>query len=359
MEIIRGSLEDISRPASSEQTGSRVSSVSLPHHDRICPTTPFSLVVLTNDASDIQIQSNSEETVVNSSAKGPDKGHANFTDEEKEDYKLQRAIEEMRLLDEMLSEKICREKEVRRQRKDLQARLWQELLQSKPEGHSECVHEALNTRLFLALEAPTGTDEEEIFMSVFETQVPDCEHTTDSKYMERSEKMPDSMTESFEVGHEESGEFESSHCGASKGEKKQKDFVKRNIELISGEGSEVVLTQAERERLAELLQEVDEAEEDNARGADNEEDMYAVSVATGQGYTPEPSDLEQLNTIESKIRLYLPAEESLSVQSSYTNLGSMSQSESPDLTEEQLLSLLDECELTKAWAQDLQTPCPS
>lgn len=27
------------------------------------------------------------------------------------------------------------------------------LQQNKPEGHSECAHEALNTRLFLALEA--------------------------------------------------------------------------------------------------------------------------------------------------------------------------------------------------------------
>lgn len=55
MEIIRGSLDDISRPASSEQTGSRVSSVSLPHSDRIYPTSPFSLVVLNNDAADIQV----------------------------------------------------------------------------------------------------------------------------------------------------------------------------------------------------------------------------------------------------------------------------------------------------------------
>lgn len=55
MEIIRGSLDDISRPASSELTGSRVASVSLPHSDRIYPTTPFSLVVLTNDAADTQV----------------------------------------------------------------------------------------------------------------------------------------------------------------------------------------------------------------------------------------------------------------------------------------------------------------
>lgn len=47
------------------------------------------------------------------------------------------------------------------------------------------------------------------------------------------EKRPDSSTESFEVGYEETGEeqFEGSHSGAPKGKKKQKDFVKRNIEV--------------------------------------------------------------------------------------------------------------------------------
>lgn len=49
-------------------------------------------------------------------------------DEEKEYLKLQKAIEEMRRLDEILSAKICKEKEVKRQRKELQAKLWQEFL---------------------------------------------------------------------------------------------------------------------------------------------------------------------------------------------------------------------------------------
>lgn len=55
MEITRGTLDDISRPASSEQKASRVSSVSLPQSDRICPTAPFSLVVLPSDAPDAQV----------------------------------------------------------------------------------------------------------------------------------------------------------------------------------------------------------------------------------------------------------------------------------------------------------------
>ncbi|XP_037652506.1 fibrous sheath-interacting protein 1 isoform X10 [Sebastes umbrosus] len=405
MEIIRGGLDDISRPASIEQTGR---CVSLPHSDRSGPTAPFSLVVLTSDAADIQ--SSSEETIINSSARDPDKSqcHIEVTDEEKEDAELQRAIEEMRRLDEILSAKIRKEKEVKCQRKELQAKLWQELLQNKPEGHSECAQETMNTRLFLALEAPTGTEEEEDdFVPVFETQVPDWEHNRDRQNLEQSEERPDSSSESFEPGHEETGEeqFEGSHCGASKGKKQQKDFVKRNIELIRGEGDHVPLTQAEKERLAELLRDVDEEEEDSAKGADTEEDMWAVSVRTGQGYTPELSDLQRLIDIDSKIRLLLPVEEFLSVQSSYTHL-SMAQgrgsevswkwdgdpqpgekvlqdikerrgqerrlqeiqqqletlgqgqemtNESPDLTEEQLLSLLDEWELTESGTQDLET----
>ncbi|KAK2826179.1 hypothetical protein Q5P01_020393 [Channa striata] len=405
MEIIRGSLDDISRPPSSDQTSSRVSSVSLSHGDRICPTPPFALVVLTNDAADIQIQSSCEEAVDNSSTKSRDRGLCNFDvpDEEKEDPKLRGAYQEMRRLDKMLAAKISKEKQVKRQRKEVQAKLWQDLMQNKAEGHSECAHEALNTRLFLALEAPDGTEDEETFVSLFETQVPsDCD--TDSQHLEPSEMRPDNSTESFVRSYVDTEEeqFESSHCGSSKD--KKKDFVKRNIEAVSGEEGQVHLTQSEKERLAELLREIEEEEEDCARGGDSEEDMWAVSVLTGQGYTPEPSDLEQLIDIDSKMRLLLPNEELLSTQSSYTNFaltrdygsdvawkcdedpqpgekvlqdikdrraqerrlqeiqqqleilgqGQDMSDESPGLTEEQLLSLLDECELTESWSKDIE-----
>ncbi|KAG7510003.1 hypothetical protein JOB18_011183 [Solea senegalensis] len=398
MEIIRGSLDDISRPASGEHTGSRVSSVSLTHSDRVCPTTPFALVVLSNDAADIQIQSSCEETI-SSTASGPDQGqsHVGVMDEEREGLELQRAINEMKHLDEILSERIFKEKEAKRERKELQTKLWQELLQNKPDGHSESAQEALNTRLFLALEAPSGTEEDEDdFVAVFETQVPDCDQDTHGQPVEQNEWSPDNSEESLETGEEQ---FENSHCGASRGKKRQKDFVKRNIELASGDGGQMLLTQAEKQRLAELLRQIDEEEEDSARDGDGEEDMWAVSVLTRQGYTPEPSDLEQLIDIDSKMRLLLPDEEFHSVQSSYTNISTIQghgsevgwkcdgdpqpgekvlqerkerrrqerrlqdiqqqleilgqspemTNESSDLTEEQLLELLDECELTESW----------
>ncbi|XP_071057775.1 fibrous sheath-interacting protein 1 [Pseudochaenichthys georgianus] len=188
---------------------------------------------------------------------------------------------------------------------------------------SKCLCTSLTVRhLKCIFSFLTVTEGEDNFVPVFETQVPDWEQSQDSQYLEQSERRPDSSTDLFEQDREETGEeqFEGSHCGASKGRRKQKDFVKRNIELVSGEGDQVLLTQAEIERLAELLGEVEEDEEESARGADSERDMWAVSVPTGQGYIPEPSDLEQLIDIDSKMRLFLPVEEFASMNSSYRNL---------------------------------------
>ncbi|XP_029982514.1 fibrous sheath-interacting protein 1 [Sphaeramia orbicularis] len=418
MEIIRGSLDDISRPASSEQTGSRVSSVSLTHSDRMCPATPFSLVVLTNDAADFQVQSSSEGTMKKSSTTNPDNTHSfvdttndEDDDDDDDDLKLQKAIEEMIRLDEILSATICKQQEAKRQRMELREKLWQELMQNRSEGRSESAHEAQNTKLFLALEASTakGLEEEKDFEPVFDTQVLDCDDQ-DHRHVEKRENRSASTIKSLETDHEEIGEelFKGSLCGASRSKKKHKDFVKRNIELISGEGGQVLLTQTEKERLAELLREIDEEEEDSANGADGEEDMWAVSVLTGQGYTPEPPDLKQLNDIDSRIRRLVPVEEFISLQGSHVHL-SMSQGhgsevgwtcdgdlqpgekvlqdikerrgqerrlqeiqqqleilgqgqemtdESPDLAEEQLLTLLEECELTESWSQDLEMNTP-
>ncbi|KAL6105884.1 fsip1 [Pungitius sinensis] len=398
MEIIKGSLDDISRPASSDQTSSRASSVALPHGDRAGRVTPFSLVVLTKDDADIE--SRSEGTTTNSSARIQDP--VEVTDDENEDSRLRRAMEEMRRLDEILSAKICTEKQVKRLRKELQAKLWQEFLQNKPEGHTECAQEAMNTRLFWALEAPTAIEDEDDFVPLFETQVPDSEHIRHGQHNKKhSEKKSDGWIGSSERSCEDAVE----EGGLRGAPPKQKDFVKRNIELVIGEGDKVLLTRGEKEHLAELLEGVDEGEEDGARGADSQEDVWAVSVRTGQGYTPEPSDLQQLTDIDSKIRLLLPAEEPPSALGSCADLsvcqgrgseagwkprGDLQPGEkvlqdikerrgqerrlheiqqqlemlnqgqemtdgSADLTEEQLLALLGECELTEGRTPDLET----
>ncbi|XP_047201217.1 fibrous sheath-interacting protein 1 isoform X3 [Girardinichthys multiradiatus] len=306
MEIIKGSLDDISRPASSELTGNRV-----------FPAAPFELLVLNNDSTDVQ-QKCSGKMDHHNRAKGPgiNLSVADITEDENEDSKLRRAFEEMGRLDEILAAEIYKEKEIRCQRKELQAKLWQEL-QRRPDRYSECAHEALNTKLFLALETHTCEKEEDHFAPLFETQVPDCEHDGDDQGLDQTENRPDSSTASFKGSSANilGINILESNSKTPKATNKQKDFVQRNIELVSSDVGQDLLTRSEKERLAELLQEINEEEK---------EAMWATSVSAGQGYTPEPFDLEQLMKIDSKIRLLFPAEEFHSLQSSYTDL-SMSQ----------------------------------
>ncbi|XP_054894309.1 fibrous sheath-interacting protein 1 isoform X3 [Poeciliopsis prolifica] len=289
MEVIKGSLDDISRPASTEQTG-----------NRFCPAAPLELLVLSNDSADVQ-QNGSGEMEHHNRATGPGKG------DENEDSKLQRTFEEMRRLDEILSAEIFKEKQIRCQRKELQAKMWQEL-QRKTDRYSECAHEALNTKLFLALEAHTCTKEEDHYEPLFVTQVPDCEHNGDDQGLQQRSS-----------ANNEGLRFVESNSKTSKTKNKQKDFVQRNIELASSDVGRVRLTRAEKEHLAELLQEINEEEDNSASGTDSEEAVWATSVSAGQGYTPEPSDLEHLMEIDAKIRLLLPAEELHSLLSSNTD----------------------------------------
>ncbi|MEQ2314787.1 hypothetical protein AMECASPLE_015677 [Ameca splendens] len=262
MEIIKGSLDDISRPASSELTGNRV-----------FPAAPFELLVLNNDSTDVQKCSG--EMNHHNRAKGPgiDLSVADITEDENEDSKLQRAFEEMGRLDEILAAEIFKEKEIRCQRKELQAKLWQEL-QRRPDRYSECAHEALNTKLFLALETHTCEKEEDHFAPLFETQVPDCEHDGDDQGLDQTENRPDSSTASFKRSSANilGINILESNSKTPKATNKQKNFVQRNIELVSSDVGQDLLTRSEKERLAELLQEINEEEKVSASGTDRKVD---------------------------------------------------------------------------------------
>lgn len=56
-----------------------------------------------------------------------DQSVAEITEDRNEDLKLQRAFEEMRRLDEILSAEIIKEREIRHQTKQLKTKQWQEL----------------------------------------------------------------------------------------------------------------------------------------------------------------------------------------------------------------------------------------
>nr|XP_054597532.1 fibrous sheath-interacting protein 1 isoform X1 [Nothobranchius furzeri] len=308
MEIIRGSLDDISRPSSSEKM-SRVS--------RVLPTTPFELGVLTNGPADNKKHIYSQKSTM-SSSKDSDKDPSPTEVTEDEDSELQKAYDEMRRLDEVLSAEIYKLKQIRQQRKALQAKLWLKFLK-ETQKHSECALEALNTERFLALEASMGAAEEENFVLLFETQVPDWQQDADKQDSKQSEQRSDGPTTLHRGSDEDVEDKQFQITKSFKGNNKQTDFIKRNIELVSSEVGQVLLTPSEKQRLALLLCELDEEEEDSAKGTDSEA-VWTASALTGQGYTPEPLVLEQLMEIDSKIHLLVSDEELISLQSFFKNM---------------------------------------
>ncbi|TNM95539.1 hypothetical protein fugu_016622 [Takifugu bimaculatus] len=329
MELAKESLDDICGPSGTQHTGDdAVSGVTYPPRTSAAPVT----------GADSQDPSRPDVTETVSAAGGPDKGQRH------EDLELQRAMEEMKQLDEILLKMICREREIKRQRKEFQARLWQAFLQNKPEDHSECTSEAVNTRLFLALETLTATDEEQNFVPVFTTQVPECDHSRDRTPEQTAPA--DHLKQTVEEPGEK--QFGGSHSGTSKSKKRQKDFVNRNIEMVCGRKDAV--SRAERQRLAELLQEIDEEEDAASRGADSEDCLPEADWSCDGDLRPGErvlQDIKEWSRLERRLQEIQQQLETLSWSQEMT-------SEPPDLTEEQLRGLLDECE-QDYWIQDLET----
>uniref|UniRef100_W5N3Z0 Fibrous sheath-interacting protein 1 n=1 Tax=Lepisosteus oculatus TaxID=7918 RepID=W5N3Z0_LEPOC len=290
MDIRKGSLDAISRPASScrSRPGSRASGAALQERGRVSSSSSGSLVVLTPEAA--EVQDNFDES-----------------DEENEDPELQKAIRKMKKLDNILAQKVSREREVKKHGKKMRLKLWEELQSTKLEGVSESHDEAENTKLFLALTSSKSSSEDVDFIPVFDTQIP--VHDNQCKSTETSRVCPD---------EDKSDLAARGQCDFNRGKKKQ-DFVKKNIEMAKDAGNQVLMTDEEKKRLAELLKDIDK--DGNAELPNDEGDptLWALRITAGEGYTPEPTELDQLLEIDSKLQVLLSPEDFLSLHSPYSN----------------------------------------
>ncbi|XP_048083214.1 fibrous sheath-interacting protein 1 isoform X1 [Alosa alosa] len=423
MDITRGSLEDISRPASSDRTriGSRVSTASLGEGGRIIRASPTSLEVLSSYTIEEQVHTmvfeakSFAENISDEDAPGDllpsETSQTDGSDEENDDPELQKAIKKMKRLDKILAQKVSKEKEVKKKGRELSQKLWRELQELPTKGGRKDVIE--NTKLFLALTSSTSNESnvELDVVPVFRTQIPEKEYPS-QKCVEGECKKSDSATEPSEVDEEQDkeGKADSSRQTGDATGKQAQNFVTKNIELASS-GHHVPMTLDEKQRLCELLQDIDNESEDHCSTVADHEgtaSMCTMSIRLGEGYTPEPSELDQLVQIDSRLHTLLPREDFLSVRSPYpdhnlpqvmevglslaaeeTPLGERalramretreqearlrdiqqqldamerSQTESmelPRLAEEQLHSLLLECELALSRTQSLGTHRPS
>lgn len=297
MDITKGSLDDISRPASSDRShaGSRESFSEMGHR---------SLEVLSPDVTDTRIQESTHEM---SDCEEHKSDHD--SDEEAKDSELEKAMKKMKKLDEILSLKVSVEREVKRKSRELHQRLWQELQAVSLRASPESSDEMDNTRRFLLLTPERFEDcsEDVDYVPVFETEVLEDLNL-------KSLKEENAQSDKTELGQQviEDQTPDIRH-GAAQSNRRQ-DFVKKNIELA---GSSVLLTNQERERLEELLKDLEE-DQNNTEPMSRREVSLCAAVY-GEGFGPE---LQHLLHIDSRLQQLLPVNDFTSVRSSWTEAGS-------------------------------------
>uniref|UniRef100_A0A3B1J6C1 Fibrous sheath-interacting protein 1 n=1 Tax=Astyanax mexicanus TaxID=7994 RepID=A0A3B1J6C1_ASTMX len=323
MDITKGILEEISRPASSERSrpGSRVSSISLSELGRVSVESPRSLEVLSTETPSTQADSGIEkdedlDCPSENSAPGQD-----VSDEETEDTQLQKAIKKMKRLDRRLALAIRNEEEVKKRGRELHQKLWQELQDLKSEMKAECSDQVENTRSFLALMSSSSCSEEMEFVPVFGTQVPDestasCPLSRENKEVGGHAESSGSLDGGRKVRQDKQTDSRETTDGNSK---HRQDFIQTNIELA---GDAVRMTQREKERLQELLKDIEEEEEaydDPLANPEADFSLWTVPTTSGEGYTPQPAELDQLLHIDARLQLLLPVEDFFCVRSPYTD----------------------------------------
>ncbi|XP_078492269.1 uncharacterized protein LOC100176675 [Ciona intestinalis] len=228
------------------------------------------------------------------------------TNEENLDQKMEEAVARMRKLDGILAEKVQREKQVKRE-----TLIYQKLLQSdlnEPKQKESIPTDVnKNTVKFLALLPPPQQlevllERNEVSQPpqppqppqpIFPTQI--IEDTTKLKQDPSPPTRPHSSVESTSdnLDHETTQRSSSSKCRSTKQNEKQ-NFIKRNIELVKEAGSYVQMTDEEKQRLSELLQDLNEE-------AFNETEMKMVPTQQN-GYSPDPIELKRLQEIDFNLQ---------------------------------------------------------
>ncbi|XP_058440661.1 fibrous sheath-interacting protein 1 isoform X5 [Marmota monax] len=395
MDIIKGNLDGISKPASNSRTrpGSRSSNAS---SLEVLSPEPGSFKVdtvstLNSGKEDHSESSNTEEGRYNNDDKGANYSEKiklakqgpvedldliqhqmipECSDETKlkeVDSQLQDAIYKMNRLDKILAKKQYREKEIKKQGLEMRIKLWEELKSAKNSEALQSNEEMENTKKFLSLTAASEEtivdlshrEDEDTFFPVFHTQISPEEYENhmqnanqDFAYdvegnesLIKAEKKPFSNTEKFELRG-----------------KHNHDFVKRNIELAKNSRNPVVMIDREKQRLAELLKDLDDG--DSGLSSSEEHDLHDeknTEITPGervlQKNKEERDQQNRLREIDEKLRkikenvadLAMTSVAAASEESKmmYFGLGVSWEPKEFDstslLSEEQLRCLLDEC----------------
>ncbi|KAM9063315.1 fibrous sheath-interacting protein 1 isoform X2 [Sarcophilus harrisii] len=296
MDIIRGNLDGISRPASNSRIypESRSSSASL----EVLTPEPVSIKVDTSiNSNNNNQQNNKENCTFRESSSNNDVSKIKETDQQ-----LKEAVKKMKRLDKLLVEKQFKEKEIKKQGQEMRTKLWEELRTIKTFDVIQSNEEIENTKKFVSLAAssegttdPFHPEQEDSFVSVFHTQIPAEEYENCIEQV-RKESVYQSENNKSLVKSEKKPQRE--NCGEFKGKKNQ-DFIKKNIELAKDSKSLVFMMDKEKRRLIELLKDIDSGE-DVLPSTEDGESAWLISE---KGYMSAAHiEREQLAQIDSKLQ---------------------------------------------------------
>ncbi|XP_069861863.1 fibrous sheath-interacting protein 1 isoform X2 [Dipodomys merriami] len=328
MDIIKGNLDGISRPASNSRThfGSRLSNASL----EVLSPEPRSFKIdtaskLSSGKENRSDNSTVEERRPSSADKwadysgkvkwakaGPDEDVGIAQDQitldrsdfaydlklEESDSQLQDAIHKMKRLDKILAKRQHREKEIKKQGLEMRKKLWDELKSAKNNDILQSSEEMENTKKFLYLtvesEEPVGPshEDEEHFFSVFHTQLPP------EDYENHMQKVNQGFTCDVEKNAPLIKAEKNSFSDTEKvWDRHNQDFIKRNIELAKNSRDLVVMADRDKKRLEELLKDLD-----RDSGLTSSEGDLPGCLVPGEGYTLAPSQHQQLAEIDIKLQ---------------------------------------------------------
>ncbi|XP_030308144.1 fibrous sheath-interacting protein 1 [Calypte anna] len=207
------------------------------------------------------------------------------------DPQIQAAIRKMNKLDTVLAKKCFKERTIKKQGTEMRAKLWEELQSVRATGSHE---EIENTKRFLALISSFQdtadsfhAKEDEAGTSVFPTQINPEDY--DCHKTLHIQDYPSEL---------ETNEFPNQAEKMHSKTKTSQDFIKKNIELAKDSGNQAVMVEREKKRLTELLN----GTEDGTDLQGLEEDVSGW-LAPGEGYTPEPMEFHHLNEIDIKLKV--------------------------------------------------------
>ncbi|XP_067943111.1 fibrous sheath-interacting protein 1-like [Watersipora subatra] len=263
-------------------------------------------------------------------------GQNTKTEEDDIDPRVKEALLQMRKYDRILEKRSRRERRVKRERIALQKKLREELEElshERPSGCKSTRDESVNTEKFLSLppsiarldkEVPENSEDEDWSGApLFATQPP----TFDSASSKGSKSSRMGGGGRADDASSTAGSQSTNRTGNTTDHRKQrrrkkkmfdadgkpigdKDFIQRNIDLAADAGNAVAMTDDEKKRLADILENLDEVDDTTLeQGMTTSE----LSVHPGEGFALDSRSQHVMKEIDMKLEGLMGAEEYSSI----------------------------------------------